>query len=460
MTISTLPTFPVAGDPNFEVKADAWVGALPQFVTEANATALAMNLNALLSTSTTGIILNLNPSNGYSPVRSLVTGINKSYQPGMYLVVARTSDPVAYSIICQVISYNPSTGALTVSRRSGTLPPSTSTIEYYDWTISPVGVTNTSSLGGSLIGKESEIEMQRLLGSPSVFSNDNLIVNGNFSIDLRNNGVAKTIVAGAAPVYTADRFFASCVGANITVQQVASGNKKALLVSWPIGCTSFKIGTRIASGRCQNIGIEITDFWRLILRASCPTGDLATINWSMSSPTVKDAFGTLASPTVVAFETSSIGPGSGSLVTPQTLVRTFNSSANIRRGAALSFGPDVISAAGSLLLEDVYLGEGLQAVHPNPEEQIRDCQFYCNVIAAHTRATATAINQSFDSPVYFPSMFKNPTATYIAATGVNANASGSTLFDIEKNSARQSITSLAAGDSYALNRKYLLDAEV
>ena len=99
MTISALPTPPTRSDPtNFASRADAFLAALPTFADEANALAVAMNLNATTDTSSTSITIG-------TGAKSFTVSAGKSFQAGMYLVIADTAAPSTNSMWGQVTSY-------------------------------------------------------------------------------------------------------------------------------------------------------------------------------------------------------------------------------------------------------------------------------------------------------------------------------------------------------------------
>lgn len=99
MTISALPTPPTRSDPtNFASRADAFLAALPTFQTEANALAVAMNLNATTDTSATSVTIG-------TGAKSFTVSAGKSFQAGMYLVIADTAAPSTNSMWGQVTSY-------------------------------------------------------------------------------------------------------------------------------------------------------------------------------------------------------------------------------------------------------------------------------------------------------------------------------------------------------------------
>lgn len=116
MTITALPTPPLRSDPsNFAARADSFLAALPVFVAEANDVAVAMNLNATNSTSTTSNTV-------ATGAKTFTVQSGKSYQPGMYVVVADTAAPSTNSMFCQVVSYSGTTLVVTCLslRGSGT----------------------------------------------------------------------------------------------------------------------------------------------------------------------------------------------------------------------------------------------------------------------------------------------------------------------------------------------------
>lgn len=140
MPITALPSPPSTNDPaNFASKADVLLASLSTFVTEANATATAMNLNSTTDTSASSVLIG-------TGAKSFTVSTGKSFQPGMYLVIADTAAPSANSMFGQITSYDTATGALVVSvstvKGSGTKTA---------WTISQ------SSAGGAAAGANSDI---------------------------------------------------------------------------------------------------------------------------------------------------------------------------------------------------------------------------------------------------------------------------------------------------------------
>ena len=123
MAITPLPAAPSRQSPSdFSVKADAFIAALPTFITEANAQAAALELNSTTANSTTSLAIG-------TGAKSLTVDVSKSYQPGMSVKIARTADPVNW-MHGDVVSYNAGTGALVAS-----VTAIQGTGTFTDWTI-------------------------------------------------------------------------------------------------------------------------------------------------------------------------------------------------------------------------------------------------------------------------------------------------------------------------------------
>jgi len=140
MSITALPSPPSTSDPaNFATKADALLAALPTFVTEANATAVAMNLNATTDASASSLAIG-------TGAKSFTVSTGKSFQPGMWLVIADTAAPSTNQMYGTVTSYDSATGALVMNivsvRGSGTKTA---------WVVSQ------SAPGGAAVGANSDI---------------------------------------------------------------------------------------------------------------------------------------------------------------------------------------------------------------------------------------------------------------------------------------------------------------
>jgi hypothetical protein len=87
----------------------AFVAHLPTFVAQANAVAVAMDLNDTTDTSVSSVLIGLG-------AKTFTVSAGKSFQPGMYLVVADSAAPSTNSMVVQVTSYSGT--SLVVSSKS------------------------------------------------------------------------------------------------------------------------------------------------------------------------------------------------------------------------------------------------------------------------------------------------------------------------------------------------------
>lgn len=157
MAITALPPAPSRAAPStFSDLADAFLAALATFVTETNATAVAMNLNDTTDTSTTSVAIG-------TGAKSFTVSASKSFQPGMFIVIADTAAPSTNAMVGQITSYNSGTGALVVNvlfiRGSGTktdwiitMTGGISTNQDLSTTASPTFVNVTGDLTGDVTG--------------------------------------------------------------------------------------------------------------------------------------------------------------------------------------------------------------------------------------------------------------------------------------------------------------------
>jgi hypothetical protein len=137
MAITPLPEAPARSDTpaNFIAKADALVAALPAFVTEANAQAAALTLNSTNDTSASSVAIG-------TGAKTFTVSASKSFQPGMYLVIADTAAPSTNSMYGQVTSYS---GTTLIMNIISVLGSGTKTA----WTISQ-SAAGGAGLGGNI----------------------------------------------------------------------------------------------------------------------------------------------------------------------------------------------------------------------------------------------------------------------------------------------------------------------
>jgi hypothetical protein len=122
----------------------------------------------------------------------------------------------------------------------------------------------------------------------------NRLINGSMMIDQRNAGAAQTITAGAALVYTVDRWYAYSTGANVTGQQVAGANANLYRYRFTgaAGVTAIGFAQRIESMHSADLAGTVAT-----LSVDLSNSVLTTVTWTASYANTTDTFGTLASPT-------------------------------------------------------------------------------------------------------------------------------------------------------------------
>jgi len=108
MPITALPTPPTRNDPaTFDTRADAFMAALPTFVTQANALESSLTASVHFGTSTTSVLIG-------PGAKSFTASTGKSWAVGAWLYIADTATPANY-MIGNVTAYTGGTGALTVN---------------------------------------------------------------------------------------------------------------------------------------------------------------------------------------------------------------------------------------------------------------------------------------------------------------------------------------------------------
>jgi len=153
MTITSLPAAPARSDPpaEFITKADAFVVALAQLVTEVNAATLALNLNATSDTSSTSNSIG-------TGAKTFTVSASKSWLGGMFIVIADTAAPSTNSMIAQVTSYNSGTGALVVDVKA-TLGSGTFISWIISQTTNPIPINNSVATAALQDGAVSTIKL-------------------------------------------------------------------------------------------------------------------------------------------------------------------------------------------------------------------------------------------------------------------------------------------------------------
>jgi hypothetical protein len=152
MAIDPLPDAPSRSDvpADFIAKADAFVAALPNFVTQANAQAAALTLNSTNDTSASSVAIG-------TGAKTFTVSASKSFQPGMYLVIADTAAPSTNSMYGQVTSYS---GTTLIMNIISVLGSGTKTA----WTISLAGA------GGAGFGANTFTGLQKFAPGANIAS--------------------------------------------------------------------------------------------------------------------------------------------------------------------------------------------------------------------------------------------------------------------------------------------------
>lgn len=163
----------------------------------------------------------------------------------------------------------------------------------------------------------------------------NKLTNGTFLLDQRNSGAAQTIVNAAALVYTVDRFYAYCTGANVTGQRIAGTSPNAYLyrfTSASASVTKIAFAQRIENVNCQDLAGNTAT-----LSVDLSNSLLTTVTWNAWYANTANTFGTLASPTRTSIAT-------GTFTVTSTLTRY---STNISIPAGATTGIEVELSVGS-----------------------------------------------------------------------------------------------------------------
>lgn len=323
------------------------------------------------------------------------------------------------------------------------------------------------------------------------FGPRNYIIGGDFSTNPWQRG---TSFAGvSSTVYTADRFAASlylsgtytiakiadapafaqagrhithCLEALVTTADTSVAANEVALIDYPIEgydylplyqkpqlvglwAKSNLIGTygialRGAADTLSYVGsitINAVNTWeyKTLAVTSAPVGG----TWNFTNGTGAKVSVTLVSGTT--YQTATLGSWlSGNFIAPTTQANLAATVNNYFR------------------IADVKLVEGLvdlASYQPTEEEVLTACQRYYHAGTYHARFPAAAANQFHDTAIYFP--VKMRTAPTMASTaGARNNLSAIIIDTVGPSSARLSLTSAAAGDTYALNEPYTASADL
>jgi hypothetical protein len=234
------------------------------------------------------------------------------------------------------------------------------------------GVFSTDLAAGkwALVATQGAQGIQGIQGIPGVAGASgvtrpgfvNRLINGDFTIDQRNENAAKTLTAGANVVYTVDRWYASCTGANITGQRaVGTGvNQFGYQFTGAASNLGLVFGQRIEA-------VNISDLLsqQVTVQVMLSSSSITTVTWKTFSANTADAWGT-KSTTGTGTETQ-IDTGTIT-ITPTPTLYTFqtNLGSNANRGIDLEFSCGALLGTQTLKFESIQLEFGTIA---NPFER-------------------------------------------------------------------------------------------
>jgi hypothetical protein len=149
-------------------------------------------------------------------------------------------------------------------------------------------------------GEISSANIAAATSNPSDVMFRNRIINGDMSIDQRNDGAAQTITAAAALAYTVDRWYAYCTGANVAGQRITGSGTSQYSYQFTGAASVTKIGF---AQRIEDLNSFDLSNNTATLSVDLGNSLLTTVTWRASYANTINSFGTLASPTVTEIAT-------------------------------------------------------------------------------------------------------------------------------------------------------------
>jgi hypothetical protein len=230
--------------------------------------------------------------------------------------------------------------------------------------------------------------------SPYVLKNR--LVNGSFAIDQRNAGASQTFTAAAAIAYTADRWYGSCTGANITGQRVAgtSPNQYAYRFTGAASNTGTLFGQRIESFNTYDL-ISTTVTGSVTLKSS----SITSVTWTAYYANSSDTF---SSKTSIA---------TGTLTINSTATRysfSFNAGANAGNGIAIEFTTGALTATNTLQYENAQIEVGTSATPFERRlynQELANCQrYYVKAIKSAAEDRPFSLEGATSGAIWYPTM--------------------------------------------------------
>lgn len=207
----------------------------------------------------------------------------------------------------------------------------------YDYVASLLG-NGTATIATSA----EQVKARESLGVGS-FGFKNRLINPEFLISQEFGGASTSIVAGAAIKYVVDQWYASCAGANISVQQISGvgGSQYSLRLTGANSNTAFMLGQRIESNNCFDLkNKDVT------VSLSAKSTSARTITWTAFYANTKDVF------------SSKTAIDSGAIDVTTSLENyqfTFNAGSNAGNGVAIEFSGGALLAGSTIDFDAVQL---------------------------------------------------------------------------------------------------------
>lgn len=322
MTITALPTAPSRSDTSavFVAAADAFVAALPTFVTEANALAAAMNLNSTTDTSASSVAIGTGS-------KSFTVSAGKSFVGGMWLTIADAAAPSTNSMVGQVTSYS---GTSLVMNITSVLGSGTKT----SWLIAqsaPGGATleNIQAQSATAFTTGGSATAFTLTPAPAITANTS---GQRFRVNFH-------AAAGAAPTLAVSGMTAK----NLKYRDAAGAKQTVTAVQAP-------------SGWIADVEYDGTDW--VVLNVPTPITDAIR---SISASVAANAMTISASALSLDFRSATLGSGTVTTVSgaPSNLVISSGSTLGTTSGAPSRIAVLALNNAGTIELAAVNLAGGV-----------------------------------------------------------------------------------------------------
>lgn len=270
--------------------------------------------------------------------------------------------------------------------------------------------------GTATIASETEKKLARENLGVGQFGFKNRLINGSFLVDQRSNGGASTITAGTAIKYTADRWYATCAGANITVQRIEgiNDNQYSLRLTGASSNSAVMIGQRIESSNCYDLkNKDVT------VSLNAKSTSARTLTWSAYYANSEDLF---SSKTTIATGTFDV------TTSVEKFIFTFSAGSNAGNGLAIEFSGGALLAGSTIDFDAVQLEASSVATefeYRSEQQDLSMCQRYCQVAGSGWAGGFDLTNRLNVGGSYLVAMRVAPTVSLLF-TGLTARSSNGT----------------------------------